>query len=191
MNTSMPILASPFGGWRLLLAGLLTTTAAIHLGMAPTHFEEAALMGPGFVAAGLIQLSLAALVVLRPRPPLYLAVALVSVVLVSLYCVNVAVGLPWAATGPSHEVAAPEVSTADHGDGHGIHDGDADHHAADDVDDSHADDHAPAAHPAGSHAHSGIRLGSGEPIDAIGGANLGVEVTSLVVALMLLRRRRP
>lgn len=192
--STTPILASAPsapGPWRLLLAGLLATTAVIHLGMTPAHFEESALMGFGFVAAGLLQLGLAALVVLRPRPTLYLAVALVSVVLVSLYGVNVAVGLPWATTGPSHEVAAQEVSATAHGDEHESHEGDADHHAADDVRDSHGDDHAPTAHPSASHGHSGLRLGSGEPVDAIGGANLAVEVTSADVALALLRRQRP
>ncbi|MBW3613346.1 MAG: hypothetical protein KY392_05740 [Chloroflexi bacterium] len=189
MNASTPLLAPTPGWWRLLLAGLLATTGVIHLGMTPAHFGESTVMGVGFVAAGLLQLSLSALVVLRPRPILYLAVALASAALVGLYLVNVAVGLPWATSGSPHEVAPQGGSAAAH-DEHETHahhvDGDSDHHAADDVGDS----NAPAAQPSRSHGHSGIQLGSGEPIDAIGGANLAVEVTSAGLSLALLRLRR-
>jgi len=154
-------------------------------------------MGMGFIAAGLLQLGLAALVVLHPRPALYLTVAAASIVLVSLYCVNVAVGLPWAAPGPAHEGATHDVSAA--ADGHEVAtdaahvDGDDDHHA-DDVGDEHgsegSDEHAAVGDSTEPHGHSGIQLGLGEPVDAIGGTNLAVELASTGVAIALFRRRR-
>jgi len=187
VNISRPVPASTDSPWRLFLAGLLTTTAVIHLAMTPVHFEESTLMGLGFIGAGVLQLGLAAMVLLRPRPTVYLAVALASIMLVGLYCANVTVGLPWAASGP-HEDGAGHTSAVAHGhddatDGAHVDGGDGHH------DDDEGDAHRDVAHATEPHGHTGIQIGSGEPVDAVGGANLAAELASAGVAIALLRRR--
>jgi hypothetical protein len=91
---------------RLALAAVLLTAGAIHLLLTPEHLAEATLLGLGFLAAGLAQLALAALIVLRPPGDLVLTAAVtVTVALVALYVYAVLVGLPFGESG-EHEEAA-------------------------------------------------------------------------------------
>lgn len=89
---------------RLLLAGVLLVAAAIHLALTPAHLGESALLGSGFLLAGLAQLALAALALARPRAWVYDAVVFLSVGLIVVYAYAVLVGLPLG--GHDHGVAS-------------------------------------------------------------------------------------
>lgn len=79
---------------RLLLSVSLIITADLHLVRTPQHFDEALLLGVGFLAAGLFQLALAVYVVARHDDrPIGLLVA-VTIALIAIYGYALFVGLP-------------------------------------------------------------------------------------------------
>jgi hypothetical protein len=80
---------------RLTIGFALFASAWIHLVLAPQHLAESAVLGLGFVGAGLAQLTLAATLVARPRAGVYYGVIVVNVALIFFYVVAVAVGLPF------------------------------------------------------------------------------------------------
>jgi len=180
-STLHPSASAARASWiRPALVFLLVASGAIHLVMTPPHFAESTLMGIGFIVAAIAQLGLAGLIALRPARVLYLGVALASVTLVSLYCVNVAVGLPFAGSRATSEVETVEPEAGhldDAADGHGA---EAEGHADANEQEAEAD----------SHGDFGIRIGSGEPVDPIGGANLAIELASIALAVPLLKRGR-
>ncbi|NEM89934.1 hypothetical protein [Galbitalea soli] len=79
---------------RVLLAVALIVAAGIHLMLTPEHLGESTLLGAGFFVAGLAQLALAAVVLLRRDDrALGLAITL-SIALLAVYAYAVLVGLP-------------------------------------------------------------------------------------------------
>lgn len=90
------------GSWaRLALAALLFTTGWIHLALTREHLAESTILGMGFLAAGLAQVGLAALIAVKPSVLAYYAVVASSVALVVLYAVAVVHGLPFS-SGHDH-----------------------------------------------------------------------------------------
>jgi len=155
------------------LAAALGVAGLIHCLLMPDHFAESTILGLGFLTAAAAQIGLAALVLLRPRRWVYAAVIGASASLMGLYAVNVAVGLPFHA---AH--AEPVVVTVAHGPGT-----DADHHGA-------TDHHgAGTDHAEGAHGTGGLAIGAGEPVDAWGATTQLAQLSSVGIALVLLRRR--
>jgi hypothetical protein len=177
------------------LAGALGVAALIHCLLMPDHFAASTIFGLGFLAAAIAQIGLAAVVLLRPRAWVYAAVIGLSVALSGLYAFNVAVGLPFHA---AHTPGPPVVAAVDaHGEvnDHGAAD---DHHGAEHDRSGAADDHATTdadhgaanEHEAGGHGREGLAIGAGEPVDAWGATTQLAQVSSVGLALVLLRRRR-
>lgn len=86
---------------QIALALCLAVAGIMHLLLTREHLEESTLLGLGFVAAGLVQIVLAAIViwaVLRRRPARagYLAIIALNAALVFFYAVHVWLGLPLA-----------------------------------------------------------------------------------------------
>lgn len=79
---------------RLGLAATAFTAGWIHLLLVPEHWGESALLGAGFLGAGVVQLALALAVVERPGPAVHLALVAVNVALVAVWLYAVFVGLP-------------------------------------------------------------------------------------------------
>jgi FtsP/CotA-like multicopper oxidase with cupredoxin domain len=76
-------------------AALLTAgPAAIHLAVAPMHFQEYVPFGLFFVAAGLVQLAAATAMLFRPSRRLFLAAAAGTAGIIGLYLVSRTVGVP-------------------------------------------------------------------------------------------------
>lgn len=89
------------GLWpRVLLAGVLFVAGWIHLALTPEHLAESTVLGLGFLLAGVGQLALAGLVLVRPSHLAYYAVVALSVALVVLYAFAVLKGLPF---GSGHD----------------------------------------------------------------------------------------
>ena len=79
---------------RLLLSVSLIIAADLHLVRTPQHFEEALLLGVGFLAAGLVQLAFAVYVVVREDDrPIGLLLA-ITIALIAIYAYALFVGLP-------------------------------------------------------------------------------------------------
>ncbi|MHB8588413.1 MAG: hypothetical protein ACYDA0_06125 [Candidatus Dormibacteraceae bacterium] len=94
----------PAGLWpRVMLAGALFTSGWIHLALAPEHLGQATILGLGFLAAGLAQIALAGLLIVRPSNLAYYAVVGLNVTLIVLYAVAVLKGLPF---GGDHDHAS-------------------------------------------------------------------------------------
>lgn len=88
---------------QIALALCLAVAGIAHLLLAREHLEESSLLGLGFVAAGLAQIVLAAIVIRtvllrRPGRAGYLVIIALNVALVFLYAVHVWLGLPLAGT---------------------------------------------------------------------------------------------
>ncbi len=79
---------------RLVLASVLFVAGWIHLILTPEHLAESMLLGLGFLIFGLIQLLLAAAVILRPESGVLSLVLTVNVALIAIYAYAVIVGLP-------------------------------------------------------------------------------------------------
>lgn len=155
---------------RAALVGILTVAAAVHLQLTGEHFESSAVMGAGFIGAAVAELGLALAVLVRPRRLVYLAVVAVAAALIGMYGFNVMVGLPLQ-SGHLQETAAHR-------------------HAGADGTVAPAAGHAGGGHGAGGpHSEGGLVVGSGEPIDALGGATKLGEMVAIGLALMLLSRR--
>ena len=103
---------------RLALSLFLLIAASFHLLLLGEHAEESPLLGLGFLISGLIQLGLATVVTLRPRPIAYYGVIALNVALIVLYAAHVVIGLPLTTTvqggftlGPTETVDAVILAT--------------------------------------------------------------------------------
>jgi hypothetical protein len=98
------------GADQWFLAALLIGAGAIHVAMAPSHLNESAVEGAGFVAAAWVQVALGVAVVLGP-PSRRLLVAVVGtgVALIAVWLLSRTAGLPLG----SHAGHAESVSIVD------------------------------------------------------------------------------
>ncbi len=144
------------------LAAALAVSGLIHCLLMPAHFAESTIFGLGFLAAGVTQLGLAVLVLLRPRRSVHVAVIVASVTLTVLYAFNVFVGLPF----HSASAAVTTVMT----------DGSA-----------HAAEHS--AQMEGVHDEGGLVLGAGEPVDLAGASTQAAQLAAIALAAVLWMRR--
>lgn len=85
----------------LVIAGLM------HLALTGEHLEESAILGAGFVAAGVVQLALGAALLRAPNRATFGIVAALNLALVLLYVAHVTVGLPLGGDAPSREEVTP------------------------------------------------------------------------------------
>ena len=169
-----------------LLAVALAVAGVMHWLLTPEHMAISAIFALGFLAAGMAQLGMAVLAMVRPSRLLYAAVIASTFVLSSAYAYNVLVGLPF-----HHEPATASIGEAKAGDGaheeDDAHDDMASHHEAghhaDDADGN--DDEMVATR---GHHQEGIVLGSGEPVDTSGAATQLAQLSAATIAFMLLRR---
>ena len=83
---------------RLLMSAALFLAGWIHLLLVPEHLDESPILGIGFLASGLAQLALAAVVLWRPRDWNLALVVAINVTLIAIYAYAVLVGLPFAGT---------------------------------------------------------------------------------------------
>lgn len=81
-------------GARLGLGATAFVAGWIHLLLVPEHWGASALLGVGFLGAGIVQLGLAVAVVERPRHIVYLALVALNVALIGVWLYAVLVGLP-------------------------------------------------------------------------------------------------
>ena len=82
--------------WRAAAVVGLVLSAALHVGLVPAHFEEAAVQGVFFCAAGVISAVVAATILVWPSRPAYLAGAGISLALIVLWAVFLLVPPPGA-----------------------------------------------------------------------------------------------
>jgi hypothetical protein len=82
--------------WRVAAVVGLALSAALHVGLTPAHFEEVAVQGVFFCAAGVIAVVLAAVVLVWPSRLAYLVGAGVSLALIVLWAVFLLVTPPGA-----------------------------------------------------------------------------------------------
>jgi hypothetical protein len=82
--------------WRTAAVVGLVLSAALHVGLVPAHFREAAVQGVFFCAAGVIAAVLAAVVLVWPSRLAYLVGAGISLVLIVLWAVFLVVPPPGA-----------------------------------------------------------------------------------------------
>lgn len=78
----------------LLLSLALLVAASLHFVLLGDHAAESSVLAAGFLAAGVSQLALATLVIVRPSRPVYRAVIVLDVFLILLYLAHVLVGIP-------------------------------------------------------------------------------------------------
>jgi hypothetical protein len=88
--------AAPSSAWRAAAVAGLTLSAALHVGLTPDHFEEAAVQGVFFCAAGVISAVVAATILVWPSRLVYLAGAAISLALIVLWAVFLLVPPPGA-----------------------------------------------------------------------------------------------
>src|SRR5262245_5965669 len=74
-----PAAAESVTAAHLLLAATLVGAAAIHLVMVPSHLDEWAVLGTGFIVSAWVQLALGVAVVVRPRRWVLVTTIVVSV----------------------------------------------------------------------------------------------------------------
>ena len=82
--------------WRAVAVVGLAISVALHVGLTPAHFEEAAVQGVFFCAAGTIAAVLAATILVWPSRLAYLAGAAISLALIVLWAVFLLVPPPGA-----------------------------------------------------------------------------------------------
>ena len=87
---------APSPAWRVAAVVGLALSAALHVGLTPAHFEEAAVQGIFFCAAGVVSAVIAATVLVWPSRLAYLAGAGVSLALIVLWAVFLLVPPPGA-----------------------------------------------------------------------------------------------
>jgi hypothetical protein len=80
--------------WRAAAVGGLALSAALHIGLAPVHFEEAFVQGIFFSVAGVAAAIVAAGILVWPSRPVYLAGAALSLAMVALWAVFLLVPPP-------------------------------------------------------------------------------------------------
>jgi len=164
------------------LAASLAVAGITHCLLMPDHFAESTIFGLGFLAAGVAQLGLAGLVALRPGRIVYAAVVALSLTLMSLYAINVLVGLPF------HGSADGAVVGEAHGDDGAAHD---DETTPEETDDgaAHEETDGPAARAdEDGHGEAGLVLGAGEPVDAVGAGTQVAQLAAIGFASVALRR---
>jgi hypothetical protein len=163
-------------GWPSgLLIAALTVAGAIHLLLAPDHFEESTVMGIGFLGSALAEFALAAALLVTRKRVVYIGVVLVATTLIGLYVYNVMVGLPFGTASPTRN-APTDVGK------HGGHAEDGSGHEA--------VGHHGAGLDANGHHHDGLALGEGEPVDALGVVTKVSEAAAIGLAITLLLRAR-
>ncbi|HSR22154.1 MAG TPA: hypothetical protein VLW53_01275, partial [Candidatus Eisenbacteria bacterium] len=86
---------------RLLLAGALLATGAVHLQQVPGRLEVSAALGAGFAAAAASQLALAAAVLLRGHRLLYAAIVADCALVLGLHAWAALHGLPLPGPAPA------------------------------------------------------------------------------------------
>src|ERR687889_1395449 len=84
--------------WKAAAVGGLALSAALHIGLAPVHFEEAFVQGVFFCAAGVIAAIVAAGILVWPSRMVYLAGAGISLALLVLWAVFLLVPPPGSET---------------------------------------------------------------------------------------------
>jgi hypothetical protein len=89
-----PVVPPPL--WRAAAVIGLALSAALHIGLAPVHFEEATVQGVFFCVAGVIAAVVAAAILVWPSRPAYLAGAGISLALILLWAVFLLVPPPGA-----------------------------------------------------------------------------------------------
>jgi hypothetical protein len=87
---------APSSGWRAAAAVGLALSAALHVGLTPAHFEEAAVQGIFFCVVGVAAAILAAAILVWPSRLVYLAGAGISLALIVLWAVFLLVPPPGA-----------------------------------------------------------------------------------------------
>lgn len=100
------------GHWRWAAGTALAVAGALHLGLAPSHFEEAYAYGAFFAAAAITQLALAPLVVVTPRPWVGRVAALSAAVLIAVYLAYRVVAPPGATERESFDAVGVTVQLA-------------------------------------------------------------------------------
>ncbi len=91
---AQPIVLPPV--WKAVAVGGLASSAALHIGLAPVHFEEATIQGIFFSVAGAITAIIAAAILVWPSRLVYLAGAGISLALIALWAVFLLVPPPGA-----------------------------------------------------------------------------------------------
>jgi hypothetical protein len=87
---------APSSGWRAAAAAGLILSAALHVGLTPAHFEEAAVQGIFFCVVGAAAAVIAAAILVWPSRLVYLAGAGISLALIVLWAVFLLVPPPGA-----------------------------------------------------------------------------------------------
>jgi hypothetical protein len=87
---------APSSAWRVAAFLGLALSAALHVGLTPAHFKEVAVQGVFFCAAGVVAAVLAAIVLVWPSRPAYLAGAAISLALIVLWAIFLLVPPPGA-----------------------------------------------------------------------------------------------
>jgi hypothetical protein len=128
---------------RLVVSVATFVAGWMHLVLTPEHLAESTVLGTGFLAAGLAQVTLSVVVLERGRENALSAVVVLDVALLAIWAYAVLVGLPLGELGHDHVEA------------------------------------------------TGLVVGHGEPIDVAAAVTKVAELTSLVVALVVLRHRGP
>ena len=78
---------APSSLWRTVAVGGLLASAALHVGLAPAHFEEATVHGVFFSTAGVTAAIAAAVILAWPSRPAYVAGAGIALALIVLWAV--------------------------------------------------------------------------------------------------------
>jgi len=85
----------------------------IHLLLVPEHLAESTVLGLGFLASGIAQLVLAAVVLWRPREWSLALVVAINVTLIAIYAYAVLVGLPFGQPSEHAEAAGLVVGAGE------------------------------------------------------------------------------
>lgn len=84
--------------WKTAAAGGLVLSAALHVGLAPAHFGEAAAQGIFFYSVGMVEATIAAAILVWPSRLTYLAGAGISFALIALWTVFLLIPPPGSET---------------------------------------------------------------------------------------------
>lgn len=87
---------APPRAWRVMAVAGLGLSAALHIGLSPAHFGEAVVQGVFFLIAGVLAAIVAAAILVWPSRLAYLAGAVLSLALISLWAVFLVVSPPGA-----------------------------------------------------------------------------------------------
>lgn len=98
-------------GVRAAAALFLLGPAAIHFAVAPEHLRAHALHGLFFILVGLLQVAIAAAVVLRPSPPVLLGGAGFSLLVIAIWLISRTLGLPIGAPGIPEPIGLADLLT--------------------------------------------------------------------------------